>query len=242
MNRIPTFRWYSDQSILLEWPAKIDESIHQEIMDWKHLLEEVYRDEIIELVITYNAILIFIKPEVDPSEFLKKLHRVEVKSGVIPKKPHRLIEVPVCYDTEFGIDLEHVAKVNQLKISEVIQLHTQPIYKAYFIGFLPGFPYLGGLDPRLATKRKVAPRKIIEQGAVGIGGAQTGIYPGNYPGGWNIIGRTPLSLFDVRMKQPSLIMAGDTIRFVAISKAEFELISIEIKAGTYTIENEMIYD
>lgn len=134
----------------------------------------------------------------------------------------RTVEIPVCYGGEFGPDLGHVAARAQVTEQEAIALHAGAEYLVHAIGFAPGFPYLGGLPPKLATPRRATPRSRVPAGSVGIGGAQTGIYPLEIPGGWNLIGRTPLSLFDAARVEPALLRAGDKVRFRAIGREEFE--------------------
>ena len=131
------------------------------------------------------------------------------------------IEIPVCYGGAFGPDLEFVAQHAGLTSNEVIALHSAPDYLVHMIGFAPGFPYLGGLDARLATPRKPQPRALVPAGAVGIAGPQTGIYSMPTPGGWQLIGRTPLRLFNPEWAQPSLLQAGQHLRFVPIGEAEY---------------------
>jgi inhibitor of KinA len=133
----------------------------------------------------------------------------------------RLIEIPVCYDPEFAPDLDDVARHARISTKEVIDLHSAAQYRVSCIGFVPGFPFLTGLARKLATPRRVTPRKEIPPGSVGIGGAQTGIYPLRSPGGWNLIGRTPLNLFDPPKNPPALLHAGDYVRFRPITREEF---------------------
>jgi inhibitor of KinA len=130
-------------------------------------------------------------------------------------------EIPVCYESEFALDMNTVAQHASLSPDEVIRRHATANYRVSCVGFAPGFPYLIGLPPELATPRRASPRKEIPAGAVAIGGRQTGIYPRKSPGGWNIIGRTPLSLFDVTRERPALLRAGDRIRFRRITRDEF---------------------
>ncbi|GAB3503265.1 5-oxoprolinase subunit B [Emticicia fontis] len=129
------------------------------------------------------------------------------------KEESLLIEIPVVYD---GEDLDFVATHNQLSIEEVIQIHIQPTYRVYMMGFLPGFAYLGGMDERIATPRKSTPRTKVLAGSVGIAGKQTGIYPLESPGGWQLIGRTSLPLFNIDSSSPTLLKAGDLVRFVRV--------------------------
>lgn len=140
------------------------------------------------------------------------------------------VEIPVCYGGEFGEDLADVAAHNSITEQEVIAIHSGGLYRLYMIGFLPGFPYLGGLDKRICCPRLKSPRTKIPAGAVGIGGEQTGIYPMESPGGWRLIGRTPLTLFDPEGILPLPYKAGDMIKFVAIDKAEYgEIAAAEVK-------------
>jgi inhibitor of KinA len=136
--------------------------------------------------------------------------------------PSRLLEIPVCYGGEFGPDLEFVAEHNGLTVEEVIRIHTQAEYRVYMIGFVPGFPYLGGMSKSIAAPRKPTPRLAVPAGSVGIAGLQTGIYPIATPGGWQLIGRTPLPLFQPHADPPALLQSGDRIRFFPIDEAEFQ--------------------
>ena len=133
-----------------------------------------------------------------------------------------MIEIPICYDAEFGFDLDRVAEHTKLSGPEIINLHSTGEYRVACIGFVPGFTFLAGLPRNLATPRRDVPRKEIPPGSVGIGGAQTGIYPLRSPGGWNLIGRTPLKLFDPTKNPPTLLHPGDRVRFRAITREEFE--------------------
>jgi inhibitor of KinA len=134
----------------------------------------------------------------------------------------RSVEIPVCYDPEFAPDLDDVARRAGLSTTEVVDLHSTAEYRVACIGFVPGFPFLTGLPKTLATPRRATPRKEIPPGSVGIGGAQTGIYPLRSPGGWNLVGRTPLKLFDPTKNPPALLCAGDCVRFRAITREVFE--------------------
>jgi inhibitor of KinA len=134
----------------------------------------------------------------------------------------RPVEIPVCYEPEFALDIDRVAEQAQISASEVVDLHSGSEYRVACIGFVPGFPFLAGLPKQLATPRRDTPRKEIPAGSVGIGGAQTGIYPLRSPGGWNLIGRTPLKLFDPTKDPPTLLCPGDRVRFRAITREQFE--------------------
>jgi KipI family sensor histidine kinase inhibitor len=137
-----------------------------------------------------------------------------------------LVEIPVCYELEFGPDLGDVARVTGLVEAEVIRRHASGTYRVSCVGFIAGFPFLSGLPSELATPRRAAPRKEVPGGSVGIGGAQTGIYPRTSPGGWNLIGRTPLRLFDIQRIHPTKLQTGDRVRFREISREEFDSFSL----------------
>jgi inhibitor of KinA len=133
----------------------------------------------------------------------------------------RVVELPVCYGGDLGPDLEDVARAHELDPAAVVELHTGGDYLVYMVGFMPGFAYLGGLSPRLSTPRRSTPRTAVPAGTVGIGGQQTGVYPLESPGGWNLIGRTPLRIFDLDREEPALLTTGDRVRFKAIDLREY---------------------
>jgi inhibitor of KinA len=193
---------------------------------------------IIELAPAYTSVGVFFDPIAtakactmpgQPSEWLAERVREVVTAGVerrrrgkTKKGDVRLVEIPVCYDLEFAADLEDVARHAQISTKEVVDLHSAAQYRVSCIGFVPGFPFLAGLPKVLATPRRATPRKEIPPGSVGIGGAQTGIYPLRSPGGWNLIGRTPLKLFDPAKSPPALLRAGDRVRFRTITREEYD--------------------
>jgi inhibitor of KinA len=143
----------------------------------------------------------------------------DVTDDALP--PPRVVDIPVCYGGEFGPDLETVAAQHGLGVDDVVRIHSSGDYLVYMVGFMPGFAYLGGLDERIATPRRSSPRTAVPAGTVGIGGQQTGVYPLVSPGGWNLIGRTPLRIFDIACPEPTLLATGDHVRFLPISLAEF---------------------
>lgn len=136
--------------------------------------------------------------------------------------PARLVEIPVCYGGAFGPDLDDVAQQHRLEPSEVVRIHSSGEYLVYMVGFMPGFAYLGGLPGRIATPRRSAPRTAVPAGTVGIGGQQTGVYPIESPGGWNLIGRTPLRIFEISRDEPTLLVTGDRVRFRPITLTEYQ--------------------
>lgn len=163
-----------------------------------------------------NGAFPFEKVKIHLETILKSLNTTTVTSN-------RFIEIPVCYESEFAPDLIDLAASNNLTVEEAVQLHSSVIYDVMFIGFSPGFPFLSGLDDRLHFPRKMVPRLKVHQGSVGIAGKQTGIYSLDSPGGWQIIGRTPIKLFKIKNEPPTLLKAGDKVKFYPISQKEFHL-------------------
>lgn len=239
----PTYKPYGERSILVEWPQKINENILQDVLNFKLNIQNNYIESEIQVTSAYNSILITydytidnINDEVLNLKFLYSSIKYTYKSTGM------LWKIPVCYDDEFALDLEEISIEKKLSKSRIIELHSNVIYTVYFIGFLPGFLYLGGLDKSLHFPRKSTPRQLIKKGAVAIGGNQTGIYPNESPGGWNIIGNSPISFFDASKHMPCFAKAGDKIQFVPISVMEYQNISTLVKEGVYQIESEVIDD
>jgi len=187
----------------------------------------------IELAPAYTSVAVFFDP-VDVAKASGTASDIfdwlaaRIGAATVPKRTGsrrsapRTVEIPVCYDPQFAPDLDEVARHAQISTKEVVDLHSAADYRVACIGFVPGFPFMAGLPKKIATPRRSNPRKEIPPGAVGIGGAQTGIYPLRSPGGWNLIGRTPLKLFDPTKDPPVLLRAGDRVHFRAITGEEFE--------------------
>lgn len=168
---------------------------------------------------------------------IEKLHVKKTKGKSVPT---RLLHIPVVYGGEYGPDLARVAAYNDCSVDEVVSLHQSQECLVYMLGFLPGFPYLGGMTPKIATPRLENPRDKIAAGSVGIADEQTGIYPVASPGGWNIIGRTPIKLFDSEIQEPILFRAGDYVKFDAVSDAKFSKITDRVKDRTYKLTVETL--
>jgi inhibitor of KinA len=182
---------------------------------------------VIELVPAYTTIGVFFDPaRIGAFDELRTTIERAVQHALEPARPRAggetIIEVPVCYESEFAPDLDEIARHTALSRDQIIDRHSTASYQVSCVGFTPGFPYLSGLPPELATPRRASPRKEVPAGAVAIGGTQTGIYPRKSPGGWNIIGRAPLRLFEVQRDPPALFQAGDRVRFRKISRDEFD--------------------
>jgi inhibitor of KinA len=211
-----------DRMLLVEFDGGISTSTSAKVLALDHSLSVMKVPGIIECVPSYSSLAVYYNPLQICQRKLRK-HLLDKFNNLkeSPRGISRKIEVPVVYGEEMGPDLESVARSHNLTAEEAIAMHCEPIYRVYLIGFSPGFPYLGGLSPRLATPRLSIPRKKVPAGSVAIGGEQTGIYPRTTPGGWHIIGRTALKLFDPDASPPSLLKPGDRVVFRRISLAEF---------------------
>jgi KipI family sensor histidine kinase inhibitor len=185
-------------------------------------LQERPIEGIVELVPTYRSLAIHYNPLIMTfRELQARLNLLMENTGTITLPAARLMEIPVIYGGDYGPDLAFVAGYLGRSSAEVVSLHTSVDYLVYMLGFTPGFPYLGGMDERLAVPRLDQPRMNIPRGSVGIAGKQTGIYPVNSPGGWRLIGRTPLKLYDPSRENPVLLRAGDYLRFRSIDEEEY---------------------
>jgi KipI family sensor histidine kinase inhibitor len=213
----------SDRSLLVRFGDEISPENHRLVRRLAGWLLDHPRPFVHNIHPAYCTVLV----GHDPRQAAAGEVEAHVREGLAaledqPDPPARTVEVPVCYGGAHGPDLPDVAAHCGLSPDEVVRLHAAGAYCVYFLGFSPGFPYLGGLDPRLATPRLAAPRRAVPAGSVAIGGAQTGVYPVGSPGGWRLIGRTPAPLFDPARTPPALLQMGDLVRFVPISPGEFE--------------------
>ncbi|NQX85540.1 MAG: 5-oxoprolinase subunit PxpB [Flavobacteriaceae bacterium] len=238
-----TYKPYGAHSILIEWPNEIDENILNNALCFKRVIEKKEIKQKVYIKLSYSSLLITYNTAIrniyDKISQLKTLYNI---ANDFSRSPIKLWHIPVCYDTSFGIDLERISTQNEISKQEIIRQHTASIYTVYFIGFLPGFLYLGGLNNRLHIPRLSTPRLAVEKGAVAIGGNQTGVYPNVSPGGWNIIGNTPISFFVPNTNPPCFAKSGDKIRFHSISKLEYDTIKALVKADTYQLESEVTFD
>tara|TARA_R100000935_G_scaffold56934_1_gene89658 strand:- start:2196 stop:2930 length:735 start_codon:yes stop_codon:yes gene_type:complete len=238
-KKYPQFSLMGYKAILIEFGPEISENILEKVLITKKIIEIYKSKEIVEVINTYNSLLITYVSTIGNvyNEFLA-LKALISEANIGKNINSKLYHIPVCYEVEFGLDLNLLASQNKLTFSEIIQLHTRPVYTVYFIGFLPGFLYLGGLDEKLIISRRSTPRMKVEKGAVGIGENQTGIYPKSSPGGWQIIGNSPIKFFDKNGLPPCQISAGDKVKFYSISKQEFLNISDEISKSEFHLKCE----
>lgn len=188
------YKPFGECSILIEWPQVISEKTLSNVLLFRQQLKNFDFKEKVYIKSAYSSILITYDSAINNFyDEVLTLKSIYSENYFLNKEPSRLWKIPVCYDTEFGLDLEEISKKNNIEIPSIIKLHTSTNYLVYFLGFLPGFLYLGGLDKQLHFPRKSTPRLKVNKGSVAIGGSQTGIYPNESPGGWNIIGNTPLN-------------------------------------------------
>ncbi|MFO7785591.1 MAG: 5-oxoprolinase subunit PxpB [Thermodesulfobacteriota bacterium] len=224
----PRFRPAGDRGILAEFGEGIDLSVNRKVRAAALILEQRPPVGIVEVIPTYRSLLIIYDPmQTVPEGIEQALLALEqdMDSSCIP--PPKVVDIPVCYGGDFGPDIGFVAETHGLSVDEVIRIHSEPLYPIYMIGFTPGFPFLGGLAESLHTPRLETPRFHVPEGSVGIANNQTGVYPVASPGGWRLIGRTPLRLFAPERETPFLYTAGDLIRFVPIREGDYRRIAQE---------------
>ncbi len=220
-----------DRALVVEYGRTLNAAVNARVRACAEYLLAHPLPGVTDVVPAYAALTVHFDPRlvgadqrsVNPMETMREaLTRVLAKAPETPKYKANTVEIPVCYGGEFGEDLEDVAQRCNLTADDVVKRHAKPLYEVYMLGFVPGFAYLGGLDRSIATPRRDTPRKRIPAGSVAIGGEQTGVYPFETPGGWNLIGRTPLTLFRIDAEPPVLMQPGDRVRFVPIARARFD--------------------
>lgn len=236
-----TYKAFGDAALLVEWPAKLDEEILDDVLALDEALQE--QQEILETIQSVNSITVLY--DVEQTTYMQLTASIrKIYLNLPSSKPATasIWKLPVCYDPGYGLDLEELSKFTGLSGTEITRIHSESTYVIYAIGFLPGFLYLGGLDQRLYVDRKAQPRMEIIKGAVGIGGSQTGIYPSASPGGWQIIGNCPVPLFDPGKEVPCFAKPGDRVQFVPVSMEEHQSILARIEEGAYKLEKEVLND
>jgi len=225
----------SEKAVTIEFGNSINQHLLYTITAFAELLQQNPFAGMTGMVPAYSTLTVYFDPlivakaDVAGNSALEKvtayfdqLKQHALKTSI---RESDIITIPVCYGEDFGPDLEEVARINDLTTDEVIRLHGSVTYLVHLIGFMPGFAYLGGMPQAIMAPRKARPRPDVPAGAVGIAGLQTGIYPLQSPGGWQIIGQTPLKMFDAGRAEPSLLKAGDRVKFEAINLSEFKQIA-----------------
>lgn len=228
---------FGDKALLVSFEKKIDPEINQQVINLYHTLKASAKFTF--LTPAYCSLTVGI----DRSRFTIN-EATELIKELASQPPTnqsvyvREFTIPVCYEGDFAPDMHEVSEITGLDPKEIIALHTAQEFRVYMLGFVAGFAYLGTLPDQLACPRKKTPRKSVPQGSVGLAGHQTGIYPVNAPGGWQIIGQTPVQMFDTTREEPNLLFAGDKVKFRAISEDEFKLILLKEETGIYHTETK----
>ncbi|MFQ3305505.1 MAG: inhibitor of KinA [Polaribacter sp.] len=236
MEHKVTYKPFGDAAILMAWKSEISVSIADDILEFEQKIKALKQANIAAVIIGYSSLtIVFENRSINYLNEVKNLKEIYKSKYTGQKKPAFIWEIPVCYDLEFGIDLQEMSKTANLEVSEITKLHAQKLYRVYFIGFLPGFLYLGGLHELLFFERKSNPRVQVAKGSVAIGGKQTGVYPSESAGGWSIIGKTPIDFFNINLEDPCFAKAGDFIKFIAVDKDAFLQIEKEVKDASYKI-------
>lgn len=233
----PIFYPTGDNALTIQWGNTIDEATNDIVIQLFHNLQQSSLPYIIDIIPAYNSLtIVYNVVELNKNNITVTAFN-QIKTSVLEKLQYynqyavqsRLIKIPVCYHSSVAPDLSYIANQTSLSEEKIIQLHVQPIYKVFMIGFLPGFPYMASVDERIRIKRKSTPSIFVPKGSVGIAGEQTGIYPLDSPGGWQLIGQTPFNIFDVTKEIPCLLQPGDTVQFNSISLDEFKQIKKEVQ-------------
>ena len=225
-----------DKALAVELGDSITPEINRKVRDLLVAIESQGIPGLVDLVPTYRSLLVYYDPlRLSLSELEERLTALEQKLDQASRKAPRVLEIPTLYGGDYGPDIGEVAEHNGLAPEEVIQIHSGAEYLVYMMGFTPGFPYLGGMSERIATPRLQTPRTVIPAGSVGIAERQTGVYPIESPGGWQLIGRTPVQLFDPQRDPPVMVTAGDYIRFAPITEEAYHDIQQQVLAGSYQL-------
>ncbi|AKM18800.1 5-oxoprolinase subunit PxpB [Geobacillus stearothermophilus] len=211
-----------EYAVTVRFADYIDETVNDIVHETAVRLKRERKEGVNEIVPAFSSLTVYYDPlAIGYADVCRWLREKVESSGQTERPLARTVVIPVCYGGEFGPDLPEVARFHGISEDEVVTLHSAGRYRVYMIGFSPGFAYLGGLSPRLSTPRRAVPRTKVPAGSVGIAGGQTGVYPLATPGGWQLIGRTPLRVFDPHRKEPSLLSAGDIVEFRPIGADEF---------------------
>lgn len=233
-----TYKLFGESAILIEWPAKIDENIILDIVSFESIVSKTL--DVMDTIIAYNSLTVCFKNRIEFNYEVSQLKEIYETKREAKKQEVKLWKIPVCYDVAFGLDLEEIANEINCSVDEVIRLHSAPTYLIYFLGFQPGFLYLGGLNEMIHRPRRANPRIRVAKGSVGIGGAQTGIYPQNSSGGWNLIGKSPIDFFDASKESPCFANPGDRIQFYSIDLKTYQSIAKEVNSKVYELKSARI--
>lgn len=237
-----TFHKYGDQALLINFEQKIDPMINKQVIALKNVIEEASIPGITFFLPAYCSLTIGFDPtKLDVQSLTDRVKILSKKSATEKNNTNgRYLRIPVCYDEGFALDLAELSLQLSLSKEAIVETHVNTIYRVYMLGFLPGFVYMGKVANRLTCKRKQNPRVRVPAQSVGIAGFQTGIYPSEAPGGWQILGKTPISIFDPKRDSPFLFQAGDQVQFYAITVDEFH--QLEEKFANHQSQIETLYE
>lgn len=228
-----------DKAIVLEFGNEISRELNLLVKKMHYGVSKGNIEGIEEIIPTYRSLMVYYNPQkVKYTDLVQRFNELEKSITEITLPTAHVTEIPVLYGGKHGPDLEYVAQFNQFSAKEVINIHTKKEYFIYMLGFSPGFPYLGGMSDKIAAPRLEKPRLKVSEGSVGIAGKQTGIYPIESPGGWQIIGRTPVKLYDPKKEPPFLLKSGDYIKFNPINQEKFKEIQKKANKGNYSCKVE----
>lgn len=226
----PSLLALGDQAVCIQYNQIINEDVHKQVINDYNKLIQHKHSFIVDIIPAYCSISVLYCFEKVMQQGLNKsyyqiicdwilecLHKPNIKTD----EQKKLVEIPACYHESVALDIQRIANGNKISVEEIIQQHISKTYRVFMLGFLPGFPYMGLVHPSISYPRLPEPRTRVEAGSIGIAGEQTGIYPIASPGGWNIIARTPIQLFNSEIQNPCLLQPGDEVRFVPISLQEF---------------------
>ena len=237
---VPSIMPVGDAAVLVEFGDSIEPEINDRVYSFAASVTAAEIEGVEELVPTYRSLLVQYdlhqSTYEDVAARLGELSKVAEGPADTADRESVFVHIPVAYGGEYGPDLDDVAEHNGLSSQEVIDIHSGTGYRVFMLGFAPGFPYLGGMDERIACPRLQTPRVRVPAGSVGIAESQTGVYPNDSPGGWRIIGRTPVKLFDPVAEPPAAILPGSKVVFEPVSESEYESIAGDVKAGNYKIK------
>ena len=230
--------WIHPRLSEIQWESKICEAILQQQIAVETFLVQNYGELIEEIRMGYHTLSITFEESIPQKVMEDILMEIQAADLLLPDLPTKIWKIPVCYGGTYGKDLEKMALNKKMSQEEIIELHSTPTYRLYFYGFLPGFMYLGGMDMRLYMDRKANPERSVPAGSVAIGGQQTGIYPQDSPGGWHIIGRTPILLFQVEKEIPMKPSVGERVQFYPITHDEYRHLEAQVMEKEFIWSHE----
>lgn len=225
----PSVMALGDSAVLIEFADHLDLAVNSRIQLLAQAIRERQLPWVRDVVPALASLAVHVDPVAlgfsDPIEPVRELLSLAMDGALASARSSNLVQIPICYETEFGLDLDDISQRTHMSVDEVIERHLKSEFVVLMVGFAPGHPYLGGLAPSLSVPRRSAPRVKMPSGAVAIANAQCVVYPFEIPGGWSVVGRTPLRVFDARRERPSLFEPGDSVRFERIDLAGFRALA-----------------